>query len=42
MAVAVKAGNLIEAARGHLLAIMSLMAQLREHRPASSDSSIFL
>jgi PPM family protein phosphatase len=41
-AVAAKAGNLIEAARGHLLAIMSLMAQLREHRPASSDSSIFL
>jgi hypothetical protein len=41
-AVAAKSGNLIEAARAHFLAIMSLMAQLREHRPASSDSSIFL
>jgi PPM family protein phosphatase len=39
---AAKAGKLTEAARGHLLAIMSLMTQLRQHRPASSDSSVFL
>jgi len=41
-ATAAKAGNLADAARGHLRAIMSLMFQLRQHQPASSDSSVFL
>jgi hypothetical protein len=41
-AAAAKAGKLADAARRHLMAIMSLMSQLREHRPASSDSSVFL
>lgn len=37
-----KAGKLAEAARAQLLAIISLMAQLREQRNASSDSRVFL
>ena len=41
-ATAAKAGNLADAARGHLRAIISLMSQLRAHQPASSDSSVFL
>jgi PPM family protein phosphatase len=41
-AAAVKSGKLAEAARCHLLAIMSMMAQLREQRIASSDSNVFM
>ena len=41
-AAAAKAGNLAAAASGHLRAIIALMAQLREQRGASSDSSVFL
>ncbi len=37
-----KAGDLTGSARGHLRAITSLMAQLRQKRSASSDSGIFL
>ncbi len=40
--VAAKAGNLPAAACGHLRAIITLMAQLREQRSASGDSSVFL
>jgi protein phosphatase len=40
--VAAKAGNLPAAACGHLRAIIILMAQLREQRSASGDSSVFL
>jgi protein phosphatase len=38
---AMRAGNLPDAARGHLRAISSLMAQLRQQRSASSDSGVF-
>jgi hypothetical protein len=41
-AAALKAGNLADAVRAHLRAIISLMSQLRRQQPASSDSSIFL
>lgn len=41
-ATAAKADNLAEAARAHLRAIMGLMAQLRQQRNASSDSSVSL
>ena len=41
-ATAQAAGNLADAVRGHLRAIMALMAQLREERAASSDSSLYL
>jgi len=41
-AAAAKAGNLAAAASGHLHAVIALMAQLREQRSASSDSSVFL
>jgi PPM family protein phosphatase len=41
-AAAAKSGNLSDAASGYLRAIITLMAQLRQQRSASSDSSIFL
>jgi PPM family protein phosphatase len=41
-AAAAKAGNLAASASGSLRAIVALMAQLREQRGASSDSSVFL
>jgi PPM family protein phosphatase len=41
-ATAAKAGKLADAVRAHLHAIISLMSQLRQQQPASSDSSIFL
>ncbi|MFZ1935691.1 MAG: protein phosphatase 2C domain-containing protein [Thermoguttaceae bacterium] len=41
-ATATKGGNLTAAASGYLRAIIVLMAQLREQRSASSDSSVFL
>jgi PPM family protein phosphatase len=41
-AAAATSGDLTAAAAGHLRAIISLMAQLRRQRTASSDSSIFL
>jgi serine/threonine protein phosphatase PrpC len=40
-AAAMRAGNLVEAARGHLRAISSVMSQLRKQRTASSDSGVF-
>jgi protein phosphatase len=40
-AVAMRAGNFADAARGHLRAITSIMAQLRQQRSASSDSGVF-
>ncbi|MCE5266703.1 MAG: hypothetical protein LLG00_02310, partial [Planctomycetaceae bacterium] len=40
-ATAMRAGNLKDAAAGHLRAISSMMAQLREQRTASSDSGVF-
>lgn len=41
-AAAAQAGNLSEAAAGHLRAITSLMTQLRQKRSDGSDSGIFL
>ncbi len=40
-AAAMRAGNIADAARGHLRAITSIMAQLRQQRSASSDSGVF-
>jgi PPM family protein phosphatase len=41
-ATAAKGGDLTTAAAGQLRAIVALMAQLRQQRTASSDSSVFL
>jgi protein phosphatase len=36
------AGNMTDAVRGHLCAITSMMAQLRNQRPPNDDSGVFL
>jgi PPM family protein phosphatase len=41
-AAAAQAGELADAARGHLRAITSMMAQLRKQRPVSDDSGVLL
>jgi PPM family protein phosphatase len=41
-AAAAQTGNLADAARGHLRAITSIMAQLRNQRPAGGDSGVLL
>jgi hypothetical protein len=41
-ASAAQAGDLMDAARGHLRAITSMLAQLRGQQPSSSDSGVLL
>jgi PPM family protein phosphatase len=41
-AAAAQAGDLADAARGHLRALTSMLAQLRKQRPPNDDSGIFV